>query len=144
METSWSLATASTNKLRPTSFFPLQKFKGSQPAIALSAQMAHPEEKSTDEEEGINDEDPDGIKGMTEEFIVCLARVVKDAQQTEKCCYYCDSPDHFIHDCPWLVGMKADVPLNQKEGIVPGKGGQDPQVKMMAMLKVPQDRMPKA
>ena len=40
--------------------------------------------------------DPDGIKGVTEEFIVCLARAVKDAQQEEKHCYHCSSPDHFI------------------------------------------------
>ena len=43
-------------------------------------QMAHLEEKNANEEEGVNSEDPDGIKGMTEEFIVHLARVVKDAQ----------------------------------------------------------------
>ena len=34
-------------------------------------------------------EDPDGIKGITEEFIVCLARAVKDAQQEKIHCYYC-------------------------------------------------------
>ena len=60
-------------------------------------------------------------EGITEEFIVCLARAVKDAQQMELC-YHCDSPDHFIHDCPWLAGMKADVSLNQKEGMVLRKG----------------------
>ena len=49
---------------------------------------------------GINGDDPDGIEGVTEEFIVHLARDVKEAQQVEKCCYHCDSPDHFIHDCP--------------------------------------------
>ena len=76
--------------------------------------MAHLEEKSTDEEAGINGEDPDGIEGMTEEFIVHLARAVKDAQQMEKHCYHCDSPDHFIHNCPQLAETKADVLL--KEG----------------------------
>ena len=29
--------------------------------------MVHLKEKNTDKEEGINGEDPDGIKGMTEE-----------------------------------------------------------------------------
>ena len=72
----------------------------------------HLEEKSTNEEEGINSEDPDGIKGMTEDFIVQLARAVKDTQQMEKHCYHCDSPDHFIHNCPQLAGMKTDAPLN--------------------------------
>ena len=74
-----------TSKPRATSFFPLQKLKGSQPAIPPSAWMVHLEEKSAlDEEEGVNDEDPDGIKGVTEEFIVHLARAVKDTQQMEK------------------------------------------------------------
>ena len=85
--------------------------------------IAHLEEKSTNEEEGIDGEDPDGIEGITEEFIVCLTRAVKDAQQTEKHCYHCDSPDHFICFCPWLAGMKADAPFNWKGGTVPRKGG---------------------
>ena len=112
METPCSLATASTSKPKATSLSPLQKLKDSQPAITPSVQVAHLEEKSTKEEEGINSEDPDGMEGITEEFIVCLARAVKDAQQVEKHCYHCDSPDHFIHNCPWLVETKADVPFN--------------------------------
>ena len=70
METFQSSATANVNKLRATSFFPLQKLKGSQLAVTPSVWMVHLEEKSTTEEEGINGEDPDGIKGMTEEFIL--------------------------------------------------------------------------
>ena len=35
---------------------------------------------------GVNNLDPDGIEGVTEEFIVCLTRAVKDAQQMEKHC----------------------------------------------------------
>ena len=103
----------------------------------------HLEENSTDEEEGIDGEDLNGIKGTTEEVIVCLARAVKDTQQMEKHCYHCDSPDHFICNCPHLAEMMADVPLNQKEGMVLRKGGRAPQGKMAA-LKVPQDGMPKA
>ena len=72
---------------------------------------------------GADGEDLDGIKGITKEFIVCLARAVKDAQQEEKHCYHFDSPNHFSCDCPWLAGMKADAPLNQKEGTVLRKGG---------------------
>ena len=41
------------------------------------------------EEEEI--EDPDGINGVTEEFMVHLAQTVKDAQVEEKCCYHCSS-----------------------------------------------------
>ena len=103
----------------------------------------HLKEKSANEEAGVDDEDLDGMKGTTEEFIVFLARAVKDTQQTEKHYYHCDSPDHFICDCPWLAEMKVDAPLNQKEGMVLREGGQSPQEKT-AMPKVPQDGMLKA
>ena len=118
MGTFQSLAMVNTSKPRATSFFPLWKLKGSQPAVTPSAWMVHLEEKSANEEEGINGEEPDGIEGMTEGFIVCLARAVKDAQQMEKHCYHCDSPDHFICHFPWPAETKADMPLNQKEGMV--------------------------
>ena len=82
----------------------------------------HLEEESAQEEEYINGDDPDDIEGVTEEFIVCLTRAVKDAQQVEKCCYHCGSPDHFICDCPLLVGssgrpaFKPEVGDSTKEG----------------------------
>ena len=136
IESSWSSAMASTSKPKVSSFFLLWKLKGSQPALTPFGQVVHIEEKSTGEEDGIGSEDPDGIKGITKEFIVHLARAVKDAQQVEKHCYHCDSPDHFIHNCPWLAEMKADVPLNWKEGMGPRKGGWAHQGKM-AMPKVP-------
>ena len=142
METSQILATASTSKLRATSFFSLWNCKGSQPAITPSAWMVHIEEKSTNEEECIDGEDPDGIESATEEFILCLAGAVRDTPQMKKHCYHCNSPDHFICNCPQLAGMKADAPLNWKEWRVPRKGGQAPQGKM-AMPKVPKDGMPK-
>ena len=41
METSWSSATVNTGKPKATSFFPLWKLKGSQPAVTPSMQMAH-------------------------------------------------------------------------------------------------------
>ena len=94
------------------SFFPLWKLRGSKPAITPSTWVVHLEEKSANEEGSINGNDPDGIEGVTKEFIVHLARAVKDAQQTEKCCYHCDSPDHFIHDCPWLAETQVTSPLN--------------------------------
>ena len=59
-------------------------------------QVAHLKEEDADREECADSEDPDGIKGVTEEFIVHLARAVKDAQQEEKHCYHCSSLDHFI------------------------------------------------
>ena len=42
--------------------------------------MAHLEEEGANKEEGAESEDPNGIKGITEEFIVHLARAVKDPQ----------------------------------------------------------------
>ena len=70
--------------------------------------MVHLEEESANKEEGTESEDPNGIKGVTEEFIVHLARVVEDAQQEEKCCYHCNSPEHFIHDCPLVKASRMD------------------------------------
>ena len=52
-------------------------------------QLVHLEEEAgRDEDKESND--PNGIEGVTEEFMVCLARAVKDAQM-EKCCYHCRS-----------------------------------------------------
>ena len=39
--------------------------------------------------------DPSRIEGVTEEFVLCLARAIKDAQADEKCCYHCSSPETF-------------------------------------------------
>ena len=84
------------------------------------------------EEEGANDgkdpesDDPDGIKGVTEEFMVQLARAVKDAQMDEKCCYHCSSPEHFIRNCPPMKATRDKKQLNGKEGMVMVKGGLDP------------------
>ena len=57
--------------------------------------------------------------------MVCLARGVKDAQQDEKCCYHCSSPDHFIRDCPLVKSTRKELNLNCKEGMAK-KGGLDP------------------
>ena len=64
MEPSHNLPVASANKSWVMSFFPLQKLKGCQPAMTPSTQIAHLEEESTDKEECIESEDPDGIKGV--------------------------------------------------------------------------------
>ena len=42
--------------------------------------MGHLGEENTDKEGDTESDDPNGIKDMTEEFIVCLARAGKDAQ----------------------------------------------------------------
>ena len=72
MEPSHSQTTNNTAKSKVMSFFPLQKLKGTQPAKVPTVQLVHLEEESTEKEEGTESEDPNGIEGVTEEFIVCL------------------------------------------------------------------------
>ena len=74
--------------------------------------MAHLEEDGGDKEESAKSNDPNGIKGVTEEFIVHLAQAVKEAQQDEKCCYHCSSPEHFIHECPLVKASRTATHLN--------------------------------
>ena len=62
------------------SFFPLWKVKGTQSTKTPAVWVAHLEEEGTDKEEGTESEDPNGIEGVTKEFIVPLARAVKDTQ----------------------------------------------------------------
>ena len=72
-------------KPRTTSFFPLKKLKGNQPLLQKPAvHLAHLEEEDTSDDEDQESDDPSGIKGITKEFMVCLARHVKDAQADEK------------------------------------------------------------
>ena len=79
-------------KPRTTSFFPLRKLKGNQPLLKKPAMhLAHLEEEDAGDGKDPDSDDPGGIEGVTEEFMVHLARVVKDAQADEKCCYHCSS-----------------------------------------------------
>ena len=118
MEPSWSHTIDNTAKSKSTSFFPLQKLKGTQPAVKMATVcLAHVEEESADKDEGVDSEDPDSIKGVTEEFMVHLVRAVKDAQKEERCCYHCSSLDHFIHDCPLIKALRTNSHLNHKEGM---------------------------
>ena len=141
MEPSCSQTADSTSKPKAMSFFPLWKLKGTQSARIPAVWVVHLEEESTNKE-GAESEDPDGIEGITEEFIVHFAGAVKDAQQEEKCCYHCSSLGHFIHDCLLVKASQTDSHLNQKEGIAPKKGAWTPEGKA-ATLKVPQEGMPK-
>ena len=132
-----------TAKPKTTSFFPLQKLKGNQPVPKMAIVcLVHLEEQSAERQAEEEIGDPDGIDGVTEEFMVCLARVMKDAQVEEKCCYHCSSPEHFIHD--WLLGRasRENMQLNCKEGMVLRKGAQTPQMKMTTP-KNPREEVPK-
>ena len=85
MELSWSsrIQTADgQSKPRTTNFFTLRKLKGNQPLSRKPAiHLAQLEKEDVDNGEDLESDDPGGIKGVTEEFMVWLARLVKDAQQ---------------------------------------------------------------
>ena len=105
-------------------------------------QVAHLEEEDNDKEECTNSKDPDGMEGVTKEFIIHLARAVKDTQQEEKHCYHYSNTDHFIQACPLVVASRTGLHLNRKEDTAPMKGAQIPPGKATTP-KVPQGRMPK-
>ena len=99
--------------------------------------MAQLEEEDADDGEDLESHDPGGIKGVTEEFMVRLPRVVKDAQADEKCCYHCSNPEHFICNCPLMKTPRDKKQLNGKEGMAMMKGAQTPLTTMNA-TKSPQ------
>ena len=136
--TSRTQTTDSPSKPRTTSFFPLRKLKGSQPFLKKPAIcLAQLEEEDTDDGEEPESNNPDGIKGVTEEFMVQLARAVKDAQMGERCCCHCSSPEHFIRNCPLMKTARDKKQLNGKEGTVMAKGAQTPP-KAVNSIKSPQ------
>ena len=133
-----------TAKPQMISFFPLQKLKGTQPALKTpSVHLAHLEEESAEKDKEVESEDPNGIDRVTEEFMVHLARAVKDTQLEEKHCYHCSSLEHFIHNCPLVKVSRANAHLNHKERMAPKKGGWAPQMKVTAP-KGPPEEAPKA
>ena len=127
-----------------TSFFLLWKIKGNQPVSKMATvHLAHLEEESSKREEEEEIKDPDGINGVTEEFMVHLAWAMGDAQVEEKCCHHCSSPEHFICDCPLVRASRENMQLNHEEGMASRKGAKIPQMKM-TMPKNPQEEVPKA
>ena len=125
-------------KLRTTSFLPLRKLKGNQPLLKNPAvHLAHLEEEDISNGEDQESDNPGGIEGFTEEFMVCLARAVKDVQADEKCCYHCNSLEHFICNCPLVKTSREKKQLNGKEGMALMKGAQSPLTTPNAM-KSPQ------
>ena len=97
------------------------------------------------EEEGTNDmckdaesNDPDGIEGVTEEFMVWLARAVKDGQMDKKCCYHCSSPKHFICNCLLMKATRDKKQLNRKEGTAMVNRAQTPLKFAETVMKSPQ------
>ena len=84
------------------------------------------EEEGAEDGEDPESDDPDGIDGVNEEFMVRLARAVKDAQMDEKHCYHCSSPEHFICNCPLMKTARDKKQLNGKEGMQTVKGAWTP------------------
>ena len=126
------------SKPRPTSFFPLRKLKGSQPFPKKPAiWLVQLEEEDAEDGEEQESDDPDGIKGVTEEFMVWLARAMKDTQTDEKCCYHCSSPEHFIHNCLLMKTARDKKQSNRKEGMVMTKGTWTPPT-IASAIKSPQ------
>ena len=127
-----------------TSFFPLQKLKVNQPLLKKPAvHLAHLEEGDASNDEDQESDNLSRIEGVTEEFMVCLARAVKDTQADEKCCYHCSSLEHFI--CNYLLVKTSTEKrqLNRKEGMALMKGVWTPLATTSAM-KSPQMEAPKA
>ena len=127
-------AASGSSKPRTTSFFSLRKLKGNQPFSKKPIVcLAHLEEEDADDGKDQESDDPSGIEGVTEEFMVWLARAVKDAQTDEKHCYHCSSPEHFIHNCLLIKTARDKKQLNGKEGMAMMKGARTPPTTMSAM-----------
>ena len=113
------------SKPRTTRFFPLRKLKSNQPLSKKpTIHLAQLEEEEADDSKDLESEDLGGIEGVTEKFMVQLARAVKDAQADEKCCYHCSSPEHFIRNCLLMKTARDKKQLNGKEGMATMKGAQ--------------------
>ena len=130
-------------KPKATSFFPLQKLKRNQliPKM-VTVCLVHLEEEGAKRDEEVESKDLDSINGVTEEFMVCLVRAMKDAQVEEKSCYHCNSPRHFICHCLLVRALRSNAQLNHKEVTASRKGVWTPQMKAAAP-KNPQE-VPKA
>ena len=100
------------------------------------------EEESAKKDKEVESKDPDGINRVVEEFMVQLARTVKETQMEEKHCYHCGSLEHFICNCPLVKALGAKMHLNCKEGAALKKGVWALQMKV-TMPKTPQEEAPK-
>ena len=119
--------TDSLCKPRTTSFFPMRKLKGNQPLSKKpTVHLAQLEEEDADNGEDPESDGPGGIKGVTEEFMIQLARVVKDTQTDEKCCYHCSSPEHFIHNCLIMKTVRDKETVKWEGGDGNDEGTQAP------------------
>ena len=74
IELSWGSGFQTANGLskpRTTSFFPLRKLKGNQPPFRKpTVHVAQLEEEDADDGKCLENDDPNGLKGVMEEFMV--------------------------------------------------------------------------
>ena len=105
--------------------------------------LAQLDEGDAGDGKDLESDEPDGIEGVTEEFMVQLARAVKDAQMDEKHCYHCSSHKHFIHKCLLMKSARDKKQLNGKEGAATMKGAQTPP-KAASAIKSPQQEAQEA
>ena len=137
-QSSRTQATDGPAKPRTTSFFPLRKLKGNQPFPKKPAIcLVQLEEEDANNGKDPESDNPNGTEGVMEEFMVQLARGVKDAQVDERHCYHCNIPEHFIRNCLLMKTARDKKQLNGKEGMVMTKGAWTPP-KAMNTLKSPQ------
>ena len=133
-----SQPTDGPTKPRTTSIFPLRKLKGSQPFPKKPAVwLAQLYEEDADDGKDLESDDPDGIEGVTKDFMVWLARAMKDARMDEKSCYHCSSSEHFICNCLLMKTARDKKLLNGKEGTAMMKGAWTPP-KATSAIKSPQ------
>ena len=108
-------------------FFPLWKLKGNQPTPKVPAVcLVHLEEEDTGSDGDDRSNDPSRMEGVTKEFMVHLARAVKDAQMEEECCYHCSSPEHFIRNCPLIKTSRENARRGWHQRREPGPLWQQP------------------
>ena len=122
----------------------LRKLKGNQlllkkPPVCL----AHLEEEDAGNDEDQESDNRSRIEGVTEEFMVHLARAVKNAQADEKHCYHCSSLEHFICNCLLVKTFREKRQLNGKEGTASTKRAQT-LLAMTSAMKSSQTEAPKA
>ena len=106
-------------------------------------QLAHLEEEDTSRDEHKESNDLGGIEGVTKEFMVCLARAVKDAQAEEKHCYHRSSLEHFICNCPLIKTFRENAQLSSKDRMASKKGAQTPRTTVNTPKNL-QTEVPKA
>ena len=134
--------TDNTAKSKATSFFPYKSLEGPSQQLTHLPCAWQPGRGDCQEGQKVESEDPNGIDGVMEEFMVHLARAVKDTQIEERHCYHCDSLEHCICDCPLVKASGVKSHLNSKEGMAPKKGDWAPLMKVI-MPKTATEVVPK-